>query len=48
MGFNFSVAVWHGYIALFDIAVETGAFHGNLPARGVDPSGRLATKGLFR
>jgi len=24
MGFNFSVAVWVGYIALFGIAVETG------------------------
>jgi copper/silver efflux system protein len=24
MGFNFSVAVWIGYIALFGIAVETG------------------------
>jgi Cu(I)/Ag(I) efflux system membrane protein CusA/SilA len=24
MGYNFSVAVWVGYIALFGIAVETG------------------------
>ena len=24
MGFNFSVAVWVGYIALFGVAVETG------------------------
>jgi Cu(I)/Ag(I) efflux system membrane protein CusA/SilA len=24
MGFNFSVAVWVGYIGLFGIAVETG------------------------
>ena len=24
MGFNFSVAAWVGYIALFGIAVETG------------------------
>lgn len=25
LGYNFSVAVWVGYIALFGIAVETGA-----------------------
>jgi Cu(I)/Ag(I) efflux system membrane protein CusA/SilA len=38
MGFNFSVAVWVGYIALFETAVETGVvmviyLHERLPKR---------------
>jgi len=33
MGFNFSVAVWVGYIALFVIAVETGVVMVDLSAR---------------
>jgi Cu(I)/Ag(I) efflux system membrane protein CusA/SilA len=38
MGFNFSVAVWVGYIALFETAVETGVvmviyLHEGLPKR---------------
>jgi Cu(I)/Ag(I) efflux system membrane protein CusA/SilA len=31
LGYNFSVAVWVGYIALFGIAVETGVSTGSLP-----------------
>ena len=33
LGYNFSVAVWVGYIALFGIAVETGRGDGRLSAR---------------
>lgn len=36
LGFNFSVAVWVGYIALFGIAVRRG--DGGLPARGAQPA----------
>jgi copper/silver efflux system protein len=47
LGYNFSVAVWVGYIALFGIAVETGVvmvvyLHESLNRRSQD--GRLLTK----
>jgi copper/silver efflux system protein len=47
LGYNFSVAVWVGYIALFGIAVETGVvmvvyLHETLTRRA--ESGRLLTK----
>jgi Cu(I)/Ag(I) efflux system membrane protein CusA/SilA len=47
LGYNFSVAVWVGYIALFGIAVETGVvmvvyLHEALNRRAQD--GRLLTK----
>jgi len=47
LGYNFSVAVWVGYIALFGIAVETGVvmvvyLHEALNRR--DQEGRLLTK----
>jgi copper/silver efflux system protein len=47
LGYNFSVAVWVGYIALFGIAVETGVvmvvyLHEALNRRALD--GRLLTK----
>ena len=28
LGYNFSVAVWVGYIALYGVAVQTGVFSG--------------------
>ncbi len=31
LGYNFSVAVWVGFIALFGTAVQTGCRHGDLP-----------------
>ncbi|HEX6805841.1 MAG TPA: CusA/CzcA family heavy metal efflux RND transporter [Terriglobales bacterium] len=43
LGYNFSVAVWVGYIALFGIAVETGVvmvvyLHEALQRRRIDPT----------
>ena len=34
LGYNFSVAVWVGYIALYGVAVQTGVVMVRLPARG--------------
>jgi len=38
LGYNFSVAVWVGYIALFGIAVETGVVMVVYFARSIGPS----------
>jgi copper/silver efflux system protein len=35
LGYNFSVAVWVGYIALFGIAVETVGRYGRVPPRSI-------------
>ena len=40
LGYNFSVAVWIGYIALYGVAVETGVVMVDLPPRGAGPAAR--------